>query len=463
MRRTLEDLEEQKRELVGTLQRLLEQGDEGAGLIRNLVVDLHPADVADVLDVMEPACAGRVLTLLENETGSDILGEMEESARIPVLEILSPRELAPLVEDMPTDDAADLVGDLSAEAVEKVLEHVAPEERQDIRELLVHDEETAGGLMESEFVAVPVEATVTEAIEAIRRAVEEVEHIYYVYVTDAEGRLAGLLRLRDLMIAPGARLVSQMMKTDLVTVPPSMDQEDVARQVQQYDLAAIPVVDEGGVLLGRITHDDIADVLEDEVEEDLRLMAGVGAEDVTGRSSFRAAMGRLPWILIGLVSALVAGVIIDSHELILEQYIVLATFIPVVMAIGGSVGLQSSTIVVRGLATGQVDLINTGTRIFKELRVGLAIGMTCGLVVGLIAWLWKGMYVMGVIVGLSMLGAILVAALMGAIVPVLLDRFRADPALASGPFMTMSNDILGLLIYFGLATLMLRALGAAAQ
>jgi len=185
----------------------------------------------------------------------------------------------------------------------------------------------------------------------------------------------------------------------------------------------------------------------------------VGDEDVTERSPVRAAAGRLPWIMIGLVSALVAGVIIDSHASILEQYLVLATFIPVVMAIGGSVGLQSSTIVVRGLATGQADMIDTGTRIFKELRVGLAIGLACGVAVGAIAWLWKGMYEMGLIVGLSMLAAILVAAMMGAIVPVVLDRLKADPALASGPFMTMSNDILGLLIYFGLATLLLRALG----
>ena len=459
MRRTSEDLEEHKRELVGTLDRLLEQGEQGAGLIRNLLVDLHPADVADVLDVMESDDAGRVLILLDNEMASDILGEMEESSRAPVLEYLAPHELAPLVEDMPTDDAADLVGDLPDEAVEAVLRHVAPEERKEIRELLVHEEDTAGGLMESDFVAVRSEATVNEAIEAIRQAVEEVEFIYYVYVTDSAGRLVGLLRLRDLLLSPGGRRVAEMMKTDLVSVPLAMDQEDVARQVLQYDLAAIPVVNENGILVGRITHDDIADVLEDEVEEDLRLIAGVGDEDVTERSPVRAAAGRLPWIMIGLVSALVAGVIIDSHASILEQYLVLATFIPVVMAIGGSVGLQSSTIVVRGLATGQADMIDTGTRIFKELRVGLAIGLACGVAVGAIAWLWKGMYEMGLIVGLSMLAAILVAAMMGAIVPVVLDRLKADPALASGPFMTMSNDILGLLIYFGLATLLLRALG----
>jgi len=223
MRRTSEDLEEHKRELVGTLDRLLEQGEQGAGLIRNLLVDLHPADVADVLDVMESDDAGRVLILLDNEMASDILGEMEESSRAPVLEYLAPHELAPLVEDMPTDDAADLVGDLPDEAVEAVLRHVAPEERKEIRELLVHEEDTAGGLMESDFVAVRSEATVNEAIEAIRQAVEEVEFIYYVYVTDSAGRLVGLLRLRDLLLSPGGRRVAEMMKTDLVSVPLAMD------------------------------------------------------------------------------------------------------------------------------------------------------------------------------------------------------------------------------------------------
>jgi len=459
VRRTLEDLEEHKRELVGTLDRLLEQGEQGEGLIRNLLVDLHPADIADVLDVMDSEDAALVLGLLDLETASDILAEMEEASRVPLIEHVDPRELATLVEEMPTDDAADLVGDLDEEAAEEVLSHVAPQEREEIKELLVHEEDTAGGLMETDFVAVDHGSTVDEAIEAIRRAAEEVESMFYVYVVDADGTLKGLVRLRDLLLSPGTRRVAEFMKSDVVSVPVNMDQEDVARQVQQYDLAAIPVVDDGGTLVGRITHDDIADVLEDEVEEDLRRIAGVGGEDLIERSSIRAAGSRLPWVFMGLISALVAGIIIDSHERILEEYIVLAIFLPVVMAIGGSIGLQSSTIVVRGLATGQADLINTGHRIFKELRVGLVLGISCGLTVGLIAWIWKGMIVLGVIVGFSMLTAILVAATLGALVPVVLDRLNADPALASGPFMTMSNDIIGLLIYFALATILLQTFG----
>ena len=461
MRRTLEDLEEHKRELVGTLDRLLEQGEQGEGMIRNLLIDLHHADTADVLDIMDSEDAASVLGLLDMETASDILAEMEEAARIPLLELVDPRELATLVEEMPTDDAADLVGDLDEEVAEEVLSHVAPREREEIKDLLVYEEDTAGGLMETDFVAVNQTATVDEAIEAIRRAVEEVESIFYVYVIDADGVLKGLLRLRDLLLSAGTSRVADFMKTDVVSVPVDMDQEDVARQVQQYDLAAIPVVDDGGKLVGRITHDDIADVLEEEVEEDIRRMAGVGDEDLIERSSIRVAGNRLPWIFIGLVSALVAGIIIDNHETILEEYIVLAVFLPVVMAIGGSIGLQSSTIVVRGLATGQADLIHVGNRIFKELRVGIVLGISCGLTVGLIAWLWKGMAVLGLVVGLSMLSAILVAATLGAIVPVALDRLKADPALASGPFMTMSNDIIGLLIYFTLATVLLHTFGVA--
>jgi magnesium transporter len=461
VRRHTEDLEEYKRELVGTLDRLLEQGEQGEGMIRNLLVDLHHADIADVLDVLDSEDAASVLTLLELETASDILAEMEEASRIPVVEHVDPRELATLVEDMPTDDAADLVGDLDEEAAREVLSLVAPEEREEIRELLEYGEDTAGGRMESDFVAVNQDSTVDQAIEAIRRAVEEVESIYYVYVTDTSGVLKGLLRLRDLLISPGSRQIAEFMKTDVISVPLEMDQEDVARQVRQYDLAAIPVVDDGGRLVGRITHDDIAEVFEEEIDEDLRRMAGVGDEDLIERSSIRVAGSRLPWIFIGLISALVAGIIIDRHETILEEYIVLAVFLPVVMAIGGSIGLQSSTIVVRGLATGQADLINTGNRILKELRVGLVLGISCGVVVGLIAWIWKDEIVLGFIVGLSMLAAILVAATLGAVVPVVLDRFKADPALASGPFMTMSNDIIGLLIYFALATVLLHTFGVA--
>ncbi|MFC1530457.1 magnesium transporter [Gemmatimonadota bacterium] len=455
-RRTIESLDEHKRELVVTLDRLLGAKEQNPGMIRNLLVDLHHADIADILDVMDREYAVKVLELLDSETASDILAEMEETARTPVVELVPPRDLAELVEEMPTDDAADLVGDLDEAAAEEVLSHVAEEERQEIRELLSYDEETAGGLMESDYVAVRQDATVSIAIEAIRRAVEEVEPIYYVYVVDDQGILTGLLRLRDLLLSPGSRRVEEFMWTDITSVPLEMDQEDVARLVQQYDLAAIPVVDDSGRLMGRITHDDIADVLEDEIEEDLMKMAGVSSEDIIERSSLRIAAGRLPWILIGLVSALAAGLIIDNHEQMLEQYLVLAIFIPVVMAIGGSIGLQSSTIVVRGLATGQADLIHLGSRLFREMRIGLVMGLACGISVGAIAWLWQGSWELAVIVGLSMLMGILVAATLGAVIPVLLDRMKIDPALASGPFMTMSNDVVGLLIYFGLATLLLR-------
>lgn len=461
LRRTLENLEEYKRELAGTFDRLLKQGEQGEGMIRNLLIELHYADAADILDVMGPEDCARVLSLLDNVVGSDILAEMEEASRIPVLELVDPRELAELVEEMPTDDAADLVADLDENAAKEVLSHVAPEERAEIRELLVYEEDSAGGLMETDFVAVDLYSTVDEAIEAIRTAVAEVESIYYVYITDADGNLKGLLRLRDLLLSPGSLRVTDLMKNDVVSVPVDMDQEDVARQVQQYNLAAIPVVDSAGVLVGRITHDDIADVVEEEVEEDLRRMAGVGDEDLIERSSIRIAGSRLPWIFIGLISALVAGYIIDNHESILKEYIVLAVFLPVIMAIGGSIGLQSSTIVVRGLATGQADMFHIGNRLLKEFRVGLALGLSCGLVVGLIAWIWKGMLVLGLIVGFSMFIAILIAATLGAAVPVMLDRMKADPALASGPFMTMSNDIIGLLIYFALATSLLRSFTAA--
>ena len=461
MRRTPEDLEEHKRELVSTLDHLLEQGEAGAGSIRNLLIGMHHADTADVLDVMDPEDAARVLSLLDMETASDILAEMEEAARIPLLELVDPRELATLVEEMPTDDAADLVGDLDEGAAEEVLSHVAPQEREEIEELLVHEEDTAGGRMELDFVAVNQRATVDEAVEAIRLAAEEVEALYYVYVVDDEERLVGLLRLRDLILARGSLLVADLMNVDVISVPLDMDQEDVAHLVQQYDLAAIPVVGGDGKLVGRITHDDIADVLEEEIEEDLRRMAGVGDEDLTERSSIRVAGSRLPWIVTSLFSALLAAFIISYNRSLLEEYLTLAFFFPLITAIGGNIGLQSSMIVVRGLATGQSDLIHAASRIFKEVRVGLAMGVICGLVVGLFSWFWIGHAVFGLIVGLSMLTAIIVAATMGTVVPMVFDQLRIDPAIATGPFVTMSNDIIGLLIYFALASLLLQAFGLA--
>jgi magnesium transporter len=462
MPRTLDDLEEHKRELVATLNVLLDQGETSTGLIRNLLAGLHHADLADVLDVLEPERAAAILSLLDPGTASETLAEMEEEPRGGIAEIVDPKTLATLVEEMDSDDAADVVGELDAPLAAAVLEHVAAHEREDIRELLVHDEETAGGLMAAEFVAVHDASTVDEAIEAIRYLAAEIEDIYYVYVVDDEEHLVGLVSLRDLLLNPGARRVRDIMDSQIVSAPVGMDQEEVARLVAQYDLAAIPVVDTEGRLVGRITHDDIADVLEEEREEDINRMAGVIGEEFHERSSLRVAARRLPWIVTSLVSALLASVIISLNHGLLQAYIALAAFFPVITAIGGNIGLQSSTIVVRGLATGQMDLVHVGGRIFKELRIGIAMGIACGLVVGVVSWLWMNELALGLVVGLSMLTAIATAATMGALVPITFDRLHVDPALATGPFVTMSNDIIGLIIYFSLAGVLLRAFGIVA-
>jgi magnesium transporter len=459
MRRSLEDLEEHKRELVDTLHHLAEQGPEATGLIRNLLGDVHPADIADVLDVLDTDEAASVLRLLPSETGSDVLAEMDEATRTPLMEVVDPKEIATMVEAMPSDDATDVVADLDEELAEEVLQHVAPEDREEIEELLEHAEDTAGGLMAAEFVAVPESASVIQAIEAIRQAVEETEEIYYVYVVDNEGRLTGLLALRDLLLAPSARLARELMWTEIVSVPVDMDQEDVAHLVRQYDLAAIPVVDADGTLVGRVTHDDIVDVLKEESEEDFRKLAGVSEESFLERSSLRIAGRRLPWLLASMLGALVAALIIRNNSDLIETYAVVAAFIPVIIAVAGSTGLQSSIIVVRGLATGQADLVNIGKTVFKEVRIGLVIGISCGVIIALISWMWIGVPAVGLVVGLSMLSATAVAATLGAAVPLTLDRMGSDPALATGPFITMSNDVIGLLIYFGFASYLLNAFG----
>jgi magnesium transporter len=459
MRRTHEDLEEHKRELVTTLHHLVEQGAEATGLIRNLLAELHYADIADVLDVLDTDEAAGILRLLPEETASDVLAEMEDASRARLMEIADPKEIATLVEEMPSDDAADVVADMDQELAEEVLQHVAPEEREGIEELLEYEEDSAGGRMAAEFVAVPETSTVDQAIEAIRLAVEETEEIYYVYVVDDQGRLTGLLSLRDLLLLPSPHVVRDIMKTEVISAQVDMDQEDVAHMAQQYDLAAIPVVDDGGVLVGRVTHDDVADVLEEEIDEDFRRMAGVTEDSFHERSSVRTAGSRLPWLLASLVGALVAAAVIRSKESLIETYAVVAAFIPVIIAVAGSTGLQSSIVVVRGLATGQADLVNIGRTVFKEVRVGVLIGIACGVAIGVISWIWIGEPAIGLVVGLSMTTSIIFAATMGAAVPLTLDRMEADPALATGPFITMSNDIVGLLIYFGFAEYLLRAFG----
>ena len=310
--------------------------------------------------------------------------------------------------------------------------------------------------MALEFVAVRSGSTIQEAIETIRDKREEVENLYYLYVIDEFERLVGMISLRDLLLEPPESKVRQIMNPEVISVDVNKDQEEVAHLVTKYDLVSIPVVDEHRRLVGRITHDDIIDVIEEEVDEDMTLMAGVIRQEIAEESTLKISRARLPWLIAGLGGGIIAAVVINQFESSLETLLALSFFFPVIMAMGGNTGTQAATVAVRGLATGDISLVNMGKRLWMEMRVAMVNGFICGILLGGIVGFWLSDYGLGAVVAFSLMLIVLNSGFIGAAVPLVLKRWHIDPALATGPFVTTSNDILSLLIYLGLVTLFLK-------
>jgi magnesium transporter len=366
------------------------------------------------------------------------------------------RRLAGLVREMNSDDAADFVSELPPDLAATILKQIAPEESADVRKLLAHEEDTAGGIMALELVAMVQDSTVAEAINEIRKKADEIDTINHVYVVDNNRRLLGTVHLKQLILAEPYTRLSEIMSRDVISVQVGTDQEEVAKLARKYDLLSVPVVDAQSRLVGRITYDDIVDVMEEEAAEDISHMAGIASHgDIRDSSSvLRTARIRLPWLVIGLFGGIVAAWILSFFENKLEQNIVvLMFFVPVVMAMGGNAGIQSSTIVVYGLATGSIGLGDMVQRLLREMRVAFLNGFLCGLLLLLIVTVVWNQPHYGILVGVSLLIVMFVAALVGASIPLLLKRYNVDPAIATGPFITISNDILGLFIYMAISTM----------
>lgn len=438
--------------LVDDVQQLVEEGHRG--LVLNLVAELHPADLGRLIGHLSAPAADALFAWLPPDVRSEVLPELESSQRAELLEDLSAGEIAALLDPLDTDDAADVLADVDEDVAPDVLLRL--EDSEDVQELLRYDEETAGGLMGTEYVAVPETATVAEATEAVRANAEVVDPIYVVYTLDEAGRLRGVVPLKALLLAPAAAPVATIAAPDPVSVPPDLDQEEVARIMERYDLVALPVVDRAGRLLGRITIDDVVDVIREEAEEDLQRASGLSGEEELSSSVLFASRGRLPWLAIGMAGAFLSGLVIRGFEETLEQALVLATFIPLVTATGGNAAIQSAALAVQGLTSGDLYLADGLRRIGKEMSVAFLNGAVLALVLGgvvLAAGLGEPAR-LALTVGVTLLLVIVVATTNGALVPFALQRLGIDPATSMGPFVTTLNDILGLTIYFIVATLL---------
>jgi len=448
----MEDLD--RKEILEDVSYLIEA--KQAPKLRAIMLDAHPADIADLLGHMESAPRRYLFEALDRRTAADALLEVDESTRQDLIETWNESQLAGLIRDMNSDDAADFISELSPEMANKILKQIEPKDSADVRQLLAHEEDTAGGIMALELVAVAQDRSVEDAINEIRKKADEIDTINHVYVVDNNRRLVGTIHLKQLILAEPYTLLSDIMNRDVISVQAGTDQEEVAKLARKYDLLSVPVVDAQGRLVGRITYDDIVDVMQEEAQEDLARAAGVHeAEEPREVSIFRISRLRLPWLIVGLFGEIIAAMVLTNFSSALEKIVTLVFFIPIITAMGGNAGIQASAIVVRGLATGEIDFSDTLRRLNKEFRIAVLNGLLCGLIIFVVVTIgWKNPNI-GLLIATSLMIVIMSASVVGGTVPLALKRFNVDPAIAIGPFITISNDILGLLIYMWIAMLFL--------
>ncbi len=425
--------------------------------------DLHPADIAEIINHAPASTHNRLFDLLNDDIKPDVLAELDDQAEADILEELTDEEISDIVEEMAPDDAADVLGEIE-ERSEGILGLMDEEESEEVRELLQYDEETAGGIMTSDFVAVRATMTAAEALEYIG-ALDLEEPVYYVYVVDSETHLTGSVQLWELLKkANRNKMLEALADKETIFVHTNTDQEKVAQIASKYDLSSLPVLDWQDKLVGRVTVDDIMDVMEEEASEDIFKLAGSNDSELEDTSPLQACKARLPWLLITLGTGFLSVLLLNSYQnyLSLSDVIVLSTFVPVIMAMGGNTGIQSSTLIIRGIALGTGHTKNIARILTHEIIAGATMGLICGSAIGLYASMVisRGTtvispYHLAITVGIALFSAMTFAAIFGALIPVLLNRMRIDPAVASGPFVTSSNDIFALLIYYGVTLAMI--------
>jgi magnesium transporter len=403
---------------------------------------------------LDPEFRLRIVQALPPELVSEALAEMEhEEHPEAVLAALNPEQAAGIVEQLEPDDAADLIGELPPTVASRILSYVA--DRADLEKLLAYEEDTAGGLMTPEVVRVPVSATASQAIEEIRRQAEEMENFYQVYCVDDSGRLMGVLPLQRLVAAAPDRKVEELMQPPEAVADPDLDQEEVARLMARYNVPALPVVDREGKLLGRVTFDDVIDVVEAESTEDLLRLGGVPQREEIGASWKEAAKSRLPWLYVNTLTAFAAAAVVHWFQDTISAAVVLAVFMPIVAGQGGNAGTQALAVTVRRLALGLIPRGQGLAVVRKEVLVGAANGLAVGAAVGLVAAVAGGNPMLGVVVLLAMWGNLMVAGLIGSVVPLVMQRFGGDPAVSSSMFVTPVTDACGFLFLLGLASWLL--------
>ena len=440
------------------INSVIGRGDKEAA--RAEIADLHPADVAELIQQLDEEQAMFIFDLLDEDTAADVLMELDEDERKKLIDDMPAEEIAKQIDHLDTDDAVDLIQQLDEEDRDEVLSHIDDvEQAGDIIDLLKYDEDTAGGLMGTEMIVVNENWSMPECIKQMRLQAEDMDEIYYVYVVDNDYKLRGTLPLKMMLTHPSVSKIKHVMETDPVSVKADMPIDEVALDFEKYDLVAMPVVDSIGRLLGRITVDDVMDQVREASERDFQLASGISSDVDVDDSVFAQTKARIPWLLIGIASGLLATVILSSFEAQLQAVTALALFIPIIAGTGGNVGGQASAIVVQGLANGSLDIKHFGAQLGKEMVIGLlnATVITAVVLVYNLIML-PGDMAVTISVAVSLFIVVMFGSLLGTLVPLTLEKLHINPALATGPFIQISNDIIGLIIYVQIATFFLRHL-----
>ena len=442
------------KELLVQIEQLIHQkNDHELGILLN---DLHHADIAEIFDELESEEAIYIFKLLDSEITAEILLELEDDVREKILRGLSAKEIAEEIDELDTDDAADIIGELPQSKKEQVISELEDvEHAKDIVDLLRYDEDSAGGLMGKELVKVNENWNVLTCVKEMRIQAENVTRVHSIYVVDDENRLKGRLSLKDLLVTSTKTMISDVYIKKVDSVRVNDSNVEVARIMQKYDLEAIPVIDEMGRLVGRITIDDIVDVIKDEADKDYQLAAGISQDVEADDSILELTKARLPWLVLALFGGFVSVTLLEGFQAAMLKYGELFFFTPLIAAMAGNVGVQSSAIIVQGLANHSISgpIVS---RLLKEISLSLLNGLILAIILFLGSHFLLGVDIkIGIIVTIALVSVIIIASLIGTSIPLILDKFNIDPALATGPFITTSNDICGILIYFSIAKLIL--------
>lgn len=446
-------------EIVHILKDALESNN--SYLISDTLGDRNPAEVSKIIISFPEEEICILLKALDSEKTAEIILELPEDIRSNVLEMLDNKSILSAIENLDSDDAADLISDLEDEKSKEILEDMNPQDSSEVQTLLQYDEESAGGIMQTELVEVKDSSIIKDAINWIRLIAEDVPDFYQIYVTNENDKLVGTVSLKALILADSTAAIKSIMEPIEISVEPDLDRQEVSNIFSNYDLVSLPVVDSNSRLIGRITSDDILDVVNEEAEEDLFALAGINEYNHPIYSGFISkTKSRLPWLLVTLVGELLIAFIIASYfQPTLEKFILLAAFMPAVMATGGSVGIQTSAIIIRALGTGSINISQAFQVIISELQLSLILGVICGLVAGVMGFFLTGDKSLGLnffyVIFVSLSLASLMSAFFGASFPLLLDKIKSDPANGSGPFVTMANDLFSAVAYLLIALLIM--------